>query len=184
MYFLAFGYSYSQSLYLIQIKDSIPLIESEKICLSEMNKFERGGKNTGEHIANYHKFIGLNYKNRYAYCAMGQCYCYKDYPIFKFSAGANQVFNNFKKDGTAYNFRIEKHYFIVWKNINNNFGHIGRIKTVLENGWVLTYEFNTSPEKGNQRDGDGNYIKKRNVKHVLGRMRVRGLCGFIIKKEV
>lgn len=171
---------YSQKLYLVSLPDSLPLIESEKLCIAEMGKTEKGGNNTGEHIKQYHKFIGLNYSGRFPYCAMGQCFCYQKRRVFDFSASANKIYDWFAKNGIETIYEPKKHYFIVWKNVNNYNGHIARIKEVLDNGYIMTYEFNTSPSSGNQRDGDGNYIKKRNIKHILGRMKVRGMCGFKI----
>jgi len=171
---------YSQKRYEIICKDTIILHNSELICIQEMGKVEKGGNNTGEHIKEYHKIVGLNYSGRYPYCAMGQCYCYGKPTLFKFSALANCIYNNFAKDGTQSTYSPKRHDFIVWKHISKSTGHIGRIKAVQDRGWVLVYEFNTSPSSGNQRDGDGNYIKRRNINHVLGRMKVRGLAGFKI----
>jgi hypothetical protein len=169
---------YAQKRYAIECKDTMILHNSELRCIAEMGKTEKGGNNTGLHIKEYHKFIGLNYAGRFAYCAMGQCFCYQKDRIFNFSALANNIYAYFVKNGIQTVYEPKKHDFIVWKNINNSNGHIGRVKQYLGNGWVLTYEFNTSPDKGNQRDGDGNYIKKRNIYHILGRMKVRGLAGF------
>lgn len=48
----------------------------------------------------------------------------------------------------------------IWKNPNSNSGHTGIIRAInLQNGTMKTFEGNTSD--GNDRDGDGVYIRMR-----------------------
>ena len=167
----------SQKKYNILISDYGIMKRSEIVCQNEMGKIEIGN-NQGQHIKLYMKYVGLNYTKKYPYCAAGISFCYGKEIPFKRSASANRIYDNIRKQGYRVKYEAKKHNLLVWKNLKNYNGHISRIKEVQLKGWVLTYEFNTGDPSKNQREGDGNYIKRRNIYHILGRMKVRGLCGF------
>lgn len=176
---------FSQTRYEIKIDNyDFVMKYSRDRCLGEMGKTEKGN-NTGEHIRLYHKYVSLNYSKRYPYCAMGQCWSFGDYIPFKRSASANRVFDNIRKQGYKTDYKAHVNDLLVWKHIRKYKGHIERIDTIYNNnGWVGTLAFNTSPQKGSQDNGGGNYKKKRNIYHPLARLQVRGLVGFapLIKK--
>ena len=86
------------------------------------------------------------------------------------------MFNKAKQVGKKVSYKPQKNDLLFW--IVTTTGHVERIDSVLKGGWVKTIGFNTSSGTGNQRDGEGVYLRKRNIYSPLSRMRVRGIIGF------
>ena len=160
--------------------------KSREICKSQMGLREKTGHNDGLHVENYLKAVGLNPKGKYPYCYAGQYWtylqacielniCLNEIPIPK-SGLANAPYNFAVKHGKKTRYKTKKNDFLIWRGDKG--GHIERIDSVGKAGWVYTYGFNTSNGKtGNQREGNINSRRSRNIFHLLNRMRVRGLVG-------
>lgn len=181
--------NYTQSLsfdkYLLQCnKDLLEL--STLVGLSEVNTLELTNKNDGE-VVKYLIAVGLNKGN--PYCAAGQYWCfwqackimkldYSNIPIPK-TGLASSIYNYAKAKGDRADAKAQKNDLIIWKKKNSIFGHIERIIEVKGAGWVKTLAFNVSGAVGRK---EGVFIKQRNLYHLLSRMRVHGLVGFINSK--
>lgn len=63
---------------------------------------------------------------------------------------------------------------IIWKHAHSTAGHIGRIVQMRTNGFVSSLEGNTSSGTGDPREGNGVYVRRRNLRLPLGRMALRG----------
>lgn len=159
------------------------LAKSKQILLEQVGEKE-AKPNDSPKIRNYLAAVGINYPA--PYCAAGQYYCFAEsanmlqlqhteIPI-KRTALANAIFANAKQNGSIANYKAKDNDLIIWRKGNSIFGHIERIITTGSCGWVQTVGFNTG--SGNARDGDGVYIRKRNIYHPLQRMTIRGLIGF------
>ncbi len=167
--------------------DTILINESRNILFKQLGVSENQGKNNSYEIKEYLLSVGILYPA--PYCAAGQYYCFykaannlklniNNIPI-KRTALANAILNDAIKNGIKYKYIPENDDLIVWKNTYYKYsiyGHIERIIKIKKAGWVETIGFNTSSK--NQREGDGVYIKNRNIYYLLGRMKVRGLIGW------
>lgn len=162
------------------------LERSYDTLLAQVGTLEKNGKNDGE-VEKYLHSLGL--RKGQAYCAAGQYYCfYNAAKEMKFSLSeipiprtghANSIFNYAKKYGKRKSYQAQQHDLIVWRKKKSSSGHIERIIEVNKAGWVRTVGFNTSSGKrGSQRDGEGVFIRKRNIYHPLAKMLIRGLIGF------
>ncbi len=161
--------------------------ESRNILFKQVGNKETLGKNDSKEIRKYLSSVGIFYPA--PYCTAGQFYCFyeaanklkthiNNIPI-KRTGLANAMMNDAIKKGIKNKYIPENNDLIIWRNINNNiFGHIERIVKVNKAGWVETVGFNTSGAYA--REGDGVYIKKRNIYYLLGRMKVHGLIGWEI----
>lgn len=158
---------------------------SRNILIEQVGNKESLGKNDSKDIRKYLSSVGILYPA--PYCAAGQYYCFYEaanrlkthiYNIpIKRTGLANAMMNDAISRGIKNKYIPENNDLIIWRNINNNiFGHIERIVKVNKAGWVETVGFNTSGV--NIRDGDGVYLKKRNIYNLLGRMKVRGIIGW------
>jgi len=162
-----------------------PLVtESHTIMMSEVGKAE-SGINRG--IADkYNRAIGNPLGS--PYCQAGLYWCYLEaarslgmsasvIPMPR-NGMANSTFDFFRKSGYKTAYKASVHDFIIWRSPKNYTGHIERIIAVGKAGWVTTVGFNTSPgTRGSQSNGDGVYIRKRNIRHPLASKRIRGLAG-------
>lgn len=161
------------------------LIKSEQIALGEMGKSEHN--NRAKHCDDYNRSAGTSMGS--PYCTSGPYWTYvqackilnldKSYIPFVKTALAANVFFYAKKNGKKSKEAVAKHDFVVWKKGNTIFGHIERVKSIIGNGWVETYAFNTGGT--DPREGDVNAIKRRNLRAPLGRMQIRGFVGFEAK---
>lgn len=166
----------------LQIMDS-----SRAIMLREVGTKEATARNDGKQIEKYLSSVNIHVPA--PYCAAFVYYCFDEatcdnklIPINK-TAVANQIFGYAKIRGERTKYFAAKDDLIVWKYSNSWSGHIERIFEVCEAGWVLTVGANTSNGKtGSQRDGNGVFIRRRNILHPLGRMNIRGLIGFKTEK--
>jgi len=175
--------------YLIPLqKANLVLPLWHKYCEEEMGKHEKTGNNDGTHITKYMNFAHLSGKKKYAYCASGLLYCLNkacefydvEFPFSKRSAVANFYYDDAKKIGQKSFDNIPQIYdLVVWKKPYSRSGHIESIKSPLNDLKVIDYAFNTSNGKsGSQREGNGNFIRERDLSSGLGKMAMRGLVGF------
>lgn len=105
-----------------------------------------------------------------------------DIPNFKYSSGlvlsesvCNFWFNN------PDSFRLEKPEvgsLILWRRWSEGKptwqGHIGIVVDIVSSDVVQTIEGNTSSDNSNERDGDGVFLKNRNLKRNYGSLRPLG----------
>jgi len=67
---------------------------------------------------------------------------------------------------------------MLWQHYNGDnplsTGHAGIVKEIIDNQFVMTVEGNTSPGPGIEREGDGVYLKRRQIKVSTGPMRTLG----------
>lgn len=175
---------YSGTKYVLPCRQDLLLI-SERIALSLAGTKELGNRNDGPLIREIQKSAGLPRFS--AYCAAGQywsflqaCRCLNlpenEIPIPR-TGLANYMFNFAARNGRSSFYQATRHDLLVWKYSQNMHGHIERIIHAGKAGWVQTIAFNTTL---NVREGI--FIRKRNIYHLLGRMNVRGLIGFIPKE--
>lgn len=159
---------------------------SSQLLDKDMGLKEATGNNDGEHIKLYMKAVGLNYNKHYPYCMAGQYYYFKTAadllhkpcPIVR-TASTIKIYEWGVKNGVQTIYEPKENDLVVWKTLNKSTGHVARIKQVLDRGNIITWECNTgNGMTGSQRDGNGNYIRKRNIYTPIGRMRIRGLIGF------
>lgn len=161
------------------------LERSHDSLMSQVGVVEQSGRNDGE-VEKYLHSVGLKKGN--PYCSAGQYWCFMvaatalgvpsdSIPVPR-TAVANAMFNFAKQNGKRAEYVTDKHFLIVWRENGSYRGHIERIIKTGKAGWVTTVGFNTSKSQGNQSDGEGVYIKKRNIYHPLGRMKIRGIIGF------
>ncbi|MFP4527297.1 MAG: hypothetical protein ACLFQX_02000 [Candidatus Kapaibacterium sp.] len=166
--------------------DSQLLEASLDTAIAQVGTREPTGRNDGP-VGKYLAAVGLG--QGYPYCAAGQYYCFRaaceglNMPLsaipIKRSATANYIYNDAAKRGVAKPYIPARHDLIVWLRPRSWSGHIERIISVGRGGWVRTVGFNTGGR--DPREGEGVFIKKRNVFHALGRLRIRGLIGFTPK---
>lgn len=181
-------YSFSQTKYILPC-DAQLLMASLDTAMKCVGVTEETGRNDGKEIESY--LHSVERKKGDAYCAAGQYYCFyvsaialnmpiTEIPI-KRTGIANEVFEDAKKRGRRVKYNAKKHDLIVWRRNGTPFGHIERIVESNKAGWVLTITFNTSQYFIGKGRVEGVFIKRRNIYHALGKMRVRGIVGFYIK---
>ncbi len=166
--------------------DSSLLEASLDTAKAQVGTYEKTGRNDGD-VVKYLKSVGL--RAGLPYCAAGQYYCFSQaakalgmaklsIPIAR-TGVANKIYNDARKRGSKVRYTPKVHDMIVWKKRNSFAGHIERVISVMKAGWVRTIGFNTSPGRNSsQSDGQGVFVRKRNIFHPLARMLVRGLIGF------
>jgi hypothetical protein len=162
------------------------LEESEKVMLAEVGIKEKTNRNDGE-VKKYLSSVGLREGN--PYCAAGQYWVFRRacrnlhipksaIPIPRTGLVYN-IYAHAKKRGLHLPYRAKRHALIIWQYPNKRRGHVERIFKVGKGGNVWTVGFNTSSGKaGSQDDCEGVYIRKRNIYHPLGRMRIKCLVSF------
>ena len=162
------------------------LLKSREICISQVGIKEATGRNDGKEVESYLASVGLS--KGFPYCAAGQYYCFlkaseilkldkSEIPIYR-TGSTLKMFNEAIKNKKRVKYLAKIDDLLFWILPNRSGGHVERIDSVLKSGWVKTIGFNTSSGTGNQRDGEGVYLRKRNIYHILSRMKVRGLIGF------
>jgi hypothetical protein len=172
--------------YIIEVDDYQLLHTSRQIMMNQVGLVEKTGKNDGAHITLYMNSCYLSGKKQYAYCAAGQSWCLSraaiilqlPYPFSKHSAVANFYYEDAVAIGVLDTISaVSIDDLIIWKHRTGRTGHIERI--ISTDKGIFTVGFNTSNGKtGSQREGNGIFIRKRNLNSPLGRMRLRGLVGF------
>lgn len=174
-----------QTKYVVHCNQKL-LETSHDTLLKQVGVRERTGNNDGYKVEQYLKSVGRFRGD--AYCAAGQYWCFfvsaialnmpDSIPICR-TGLANGIYNCAKVKGRKTKYEPKKHDLLVWRKPNTSSGHIERVTDVGKAGWVKTVGFNTSAgAKGSQADGQGVFIRNRNVKFLLGKMQVRGLVGF------
>lgn len=180
----------TQSLY-SQVRYEVPceynvIHRAVSIAHKQVGLKELTGNNDGEHIREYMKAVGLNYDKHYPYCAAGIVWCMltaadeldKDICIKK-SALCYRLFTWAKASGKITYNKPHVGDIVIWNRAGTTKGHTEIIIEVLKNGWVTTIGFNTSNGKrGSQREGNGIFIRKRNLFHMLGNMYIKCIIGF------
>ncbi len=177
---------FSQIRYEIPISNFEILEISEDFAISQIGITEKTNKNDGE-VEKYLHSVGLKKGN--PYCYAGQYWAFlqainqlklnrNSIPIPK-SGMANSAFNYAKKFNYRTNYIANIHDLITWINPKSYNGHIERVIKVGKAGWVQTIAFNTSNGKaGSQSNGNGVFVRQRNIYHPLLSLRIRGLVGF------
>lgn len=173
----------AQSKYCLECSEDLLKVSLDS-AISQIGIIEKTNKNDGD-VEKYLSIFNLRKGN--PYCAAGQYWCFysacKDLkfsmekiPIVK-SALANNIFNMAKIQGLKTKYKVEKNDLIVWKIPISRHGHIERVYKIISKTWVQTIAFNVKSKIGKE----GVFIKKRNIFSPLGRLRIRGLIGFIKK---
>jgi hypothetical protein len=163
------------------------LLKSREVLQEQVGTKEATGANDGE-VEKYLKSIGLS--KGQPYCAAGQYWVFleackrldisaKNVPIKKTGLALN-IYNDVKDRGTKVMYVPGVDALLVWVKANGINGHVERITKVLnQSGDVETVGFNTSNgKKGSQREGDGVFIRQRNIFEPLGTMVVKGMVIF------
>lgn len=177
---LSFNFSFAQVKYIVPAKVSV-LEKSLEIGFGEVGTLEQSNRNGGD-VMKYLKPFGLPEGS--PYCAAGQYFTFLKavellglnndvIPIPK-TALANSIFHFSKAKGEKIRFSPKRNDLIIWRKARTKFGHIERIISVEDNGWVRTLAFNVKNDAGQE----GVFIKRRNILHPLGRLSLRGLVGF------
>ena len=172
---------FSANKYVLKCRKDV-LIESEKIMLSQVGIPEIP-KNRG--IAEvYLASVGLESGN--PYCAAGQYYCYlqavrklklsaKNIPIAK-TGLSRKILSEASTRGIKVRYHPQRHDLIIWRKIGSSWqGHIERIISTGKAGWVTTVGFNVKMADGRE----GVSFKKRNMYHLIGKLRTAGIVGFV-----
>jgi hypothetical protein len=176
---------FSQAKYELSCNSKL-LIKSEEIAFRQVGVIELKNKNDGKDIKNYLLSVGI--KQPAPYCAAGVYFCFleacivldlpqRSIPIIE-TGVASRIYSNARNKGRQISYSARRHDLIIWKKAKSWQGHIERIIEVLPKGWVRTIAFNT--KHGKQ---EGVFIKKRNIYHPLGRLRILGLVGFRGKEK-
>lgn len=167
--------------------DDKAVILSEKLVAKEMGLREKGN-NKGEHIKKYARSVFNRSAEGFAYCLAGQywaiqtaCETYNVINYLLRTGHCNTLFNFAQQKAVRdYSNNYQVHDLLIWKQNNSSSGHVERIKSIKNRDLLIveTYAFNTQLKReGNVRDGGGNAIKVRHLKHPLGRMFLRGAIG-------
>ncbi len=158
--------------------DKIVLGASLDTAFAQVGTLE-SGNNRGD-VEKYTKYLSLPKGS--SYCAAGVYYCFAsaahntdDIPIPK-TGVATKIFTYAKKYGTHVKAIPQKHDLIIWRLPGSWRGHVERIYKVEKAGWVRSIAFNT--KNGNK---EGVFKQRRNLYHILGRLKVIGLVGFSTK---
>lgn len=153
--------------------------------------------NCGAHVIEYQKAAHIRPKD--PYCMAGWVWCFKEairrlgldrdtYMPFPSQGSANKCFDYARDNGREVIPVRKKYDLFVYKHKNKYSGHIGGIllpyvdksgDPIPASEYFDTFEFNTSADdKGDQRNGGGNFEKIRNEKTPLGMLYLRGYIGF------
>ncbi len=172
-----------------QLDCNLDLLKASKdSALAQLGVIEKTGKNDGEDIEKYLKCTFTNKCS--SYCAAAVYWCFFSaatdlkmkliqIPI-KRTALANGIFNDALLHGKKSKYSPREHSLIIWKYPKSCFGHIERIISVEKAGWVTTVAFNVSGYSSkHKKQVEGVFLKKRNIFHQLGKMRIRGMISFM-----
>lgn len=178
--FLALFSAQSNYKYNLKCRQDI-LKTSEQIMLSQVGKVETS-QNRG--IAEiYLRSVGLSAGS--PYCAAGQYNCYleavrklnlsPDIIPFARTGLSRKILSDAAKLGSPTIYQPCRNDFIIWRVIGSSWqGHIERVIRVGKAGWVTTVGFNVKLTDGKE----GVAIKKRNIYHIIGKLKVAGIVGF------
>ena len=155
-----------------------------EILHSQMGLQERTGRNDGPHIDRYLRSAGLGPGYPYCYAlpywaADSAARVTKTTNPLPRTASTQMAFDRALKSGTpAARFGVGS--IAIYRVPRRYEGHAMTITKILGGGWVLTYEGNTSSGRRaatthGERDGQGNYSRRRCLLAPLGRMYLRGI---------
>ncbi len=179
--------THSQSRYQLICNHNL-LAKSAEVMMAEVGTIETDN-NSGERIRLYQLSVGL--PDHSPYCAAGQYFCFSEsakqmgltcnaIPIPR-TGLANAVYNYGKSEGKKTQYSASVHDLIVWRKYNSVHGHIERVISTTAGGWVQTVGFNSSSIQNGLKI-EGVFIQRRNIFHPIGKLRIRGLVGFIGKE--
>jgi hypothetical protein len=172
--------------YLLKCRRDV-LEASLDIALKQKGIKEKTGHNDGIEVEGYLASVGLPKGNQY--CVAGQYWCFNeaiktlglektDNPLPK-TALAKGLLNYAKQHGEAIDAPPQIHDLIIWLQPDGVHGHCERIVRKLSAYAWQTIAFNTSNgQTGNQREGDGVFLRVRNLEQNLGTMIVKCLISF------
>jgi len=173
----------------IQLYCNTDLLKASRdSAVAQIGVIEKTGRNDGADIEKYLKSTFTNKGS--SYCAAAVYWCFfaaandlklslNQIPI-KRTALANGILNDALLRGKKINYVPKEHSLIIWKYPNNCFGHIERILSVEKAGWVTTVAFNVSGFSSKYKNKvEGVFLKKRNIFHQLGKIRIRGMISFV-----
>lgn len=144
------------------------------------NKLVEVGNNAGKHVVMYQKAAGIG---KYEpYCMAGIYWSFDSTakklkitnPIYK-TGSTISFLTYYKKHSVKQRSPIKKYDIVILRVGEKWKGHALRIDSVISGGIVRTFEFNTG--SGNQREGDGNYFRRRNLLSPIGSMHIAGIIG-------
>ncbi len=178
--FLALFSAQSNHKYNLECRQDI-LQTSEKIMLLQVGKVETPLNRGIAEI--YLSSVGLGAGN--PYCAAGQYYCYleavKELNFSKYlipfarTGLSRKILSDAAYKGIQTIYQPCRNDFIIWRVIGSSWqGHIERVISVGKAGWVTTVGFNVKLTDGKE----GVAIKKRNIYHLIGKLKVAGIVGF------
>lgn len=130
---------------------------------------EKTGRNDGPVIRKFLRSVGL--REGMPYCASFVSYVLivNKIPIPSIRSGSAQAFKKSEyvvsaRDVMKGLYTIPKGSIVIWEKARSPQGHVGFVIQDWNGPNGITIEANTSPsEKGDQRDGEGIYIKKRRI---------------------
>lgn len=180
--FCAFSDAFSQTKYCLPCRKDL-INASLDLAKSQVGIVESTNSNDGD-VEKYLSIFKLRKGN--PYCAAGQYWCFytackelkisiSEIPIVK-SALANRIFDIAKLLGKRTKYKVEKNDLIVWRKPRTKHGHIERVYKNISKAWVITIAFNVK-----MKGKEGVFFKKRNILYPLGRLRIRGIIGFLTK---
>lgn len=158
--------------------------DAYKLLKGDIGLKELTGNNDGVHIKKYMDTCRLPYKAHYPYCA-----AYITWGFYTAQA-KDKVKTTFPRTALAYNFYTygkkngvkstgllyKKMDILVWNKAKTTTGHTEMIDSVMRGGNVYVLSANTSNGKsGNEREGNGNYVRRRNLNYSLNRMMLKAI---------
>lgn len=159
--------------------------QSKKLAFADLGKVEKNG-NRGDHIKKYGQSVYGKPIDGFYYCYAFQYWAVDSASkLLKIAnplprtGHCNTAFNECLKRGKVVKFEYKVDDIGIYRASNGS-GHAFRIAEIINksDGVVKTIEANTSPDvRGDQRNGGGVYLKKRFLRHPLGRMNFRGAVG-------
>lgn len=151
---------------------------------------ERTGRNDGPAVERILASVGLGRGNPWCYALQYHAFAVTTPrpPILRTGLVA-AGWNDAMRRGSIVAYEPLIGDLVVWRYLAPDpRGHIERIFDVKRGGWVITIGGNVPPEPPGatlpraiqdrrERDGQGAWQRRRNVRHPLGRMLLRGLIG-------
>jgi hypothetical protein len=164
-------------------------MDAVQMAQTQVGVREATGRNDGRQVESYLASVGLRKGN--PWCMALPYWSFQQVtqrPPIKRSGLVRAVWHDAvaqaQRSGTVYRVRsapldwTRDGDLIVWAFLTSTSGHVEWQIARHNAGWVSTVAGNTSSGlSGSQRDGDGVYIRRRNVRHPLGRMVILGSIG-------
>lgn len=151
------------------------------LATSQVGIHEQGGQNSGPVVEMYQRVIGKAEKE--PWCVSFVQWCVREIDqrhgskTLLFPTESSQLLW-IKTPTVARMAKPEPGAIVIWTMFNNDLplsiGHVGIVKEVLDENFMLTIEGNTASSTQLEREGDGVYLKRRHVSAFSGAMRVTG----------